>query len=249
MGGKKNVGVNSKAAAGRARKAEDAAKKAEIEKQKQDAIVAEEWKKGANIKKMNRDEEAANKADEAARKRREKQALLAAEENELGSGGKAKGVGGAAGKKKNSKKKKNNDLAFLEESLIKDAEKKAKQKKREELFNNNKTNTKKKEEIDPLLANTKKMIGSEQEDDVGRQANKARMESAQTSGIDAALQSMNVGGDGTQPKQSFKALYNEFEEKTLPQVKEDYPGLRLTQYKEKVWQLWKKSPENPNNQE
>ena len=34
----------------------------------------------------------------------------------------------------------------------------------------------------------------------------------------------------------------------MPQVKEDYPGLKLSQYKEKIFQLWKKSPENPANQ-
>jgi hypothetical protein len=34
----------------------------------------------------------------------------------------------------------------------------------------------------------------------------------------------------------------------MAEVKADYPGLRLTQYKEKIFALWKKSPENPENQ-
>ena len=33
----------------------------------------------------------------------------------------------------------------------------------------------------------------------------------------------------------------------MPELKEDYPGLKRTQLKEKTWKLWLKSPENPNN--
>ena len=97
--------------------------------------------------------------------------------------------------------------------------------------------------VDPLLANTNKMIGDDDAEDVGRQANKARMEEG-ASGIDAALSVLNVA----ETTKSQKALYAEFEAQVLPMVKEDHPGLRLSQYKEKVFQLWKKSPENPANQ-
>jgi hypothetical protein len=86
------------------------------------------------------------------------------------------------------------------------------------------------------------MIGDEL---TGRQANRARME-AEASGIDAALEGMGISSPGQQAK-SAKALYSQFEERMLPVVKEEFPGLRLTQYKEKVWALWKKSPENPAN--
>jgi hypothetical protein len=34
----------------------------------------------------------------------------------------------------------------------------------------------------------------------------------------------------------------------LPQVREDYPGLKLSQCKQKCFDLWKKSPDNPKNQ-
>ena len=84
---------------------------------------------------------------------------------------------------------------------------------------------------------------------IGRRANQARMEEAKASGIEAALDSLNVGGSGGGgPKLvSAKALYAAFEDRMLPQVKADHPGLRLSQYKEKVWVLWKKAPENPAN--
>uniref|UniRef100_A0A803LG78 Coiled-coil domain-containing protein n=1 Tax=Chenopodium quinoa TaxID=63459 RepID=A0A803LG78_CHEQI len=38
-----------------------------------------------------------------------------------------------------------------------------------------------------------------------------------------------------------------FEEAELPRLKADKPGLTHTQYKEMIWKLWKKSPDNPLN--
>jgi len=82
MGGK---GENSKKAAGNARKAEQAAKKAAEENAKLAQAEAAEWSKGAksNAKK---EAEAAKKA-EAARKKAEKEALL--KEDEEAAGGRA----------------------------------------------------------------------------------------------------------------------------------------------------------------
>lgn len=243
------MGVNQKAEAGRARKAQAAeAKKTEAD-QKREAAEAASWNKGANTRKADRDEAAALKADEAARRRREKADLLAAEEEALGKGGTAKKAPGGA-KKKNKKK---NDLELLEDALQSAADKKVR-KRREDLVKKKEQETKKKVDdtegppLDPLLANTEQMLGDT--DVTGRQANVARMQEGATSGIDAALGSLNVsspGGPQSMPKSS-KALYNEFVARMLPAVKDDYPGLRLTQYKEKVWQLWKKSPDNPANQ-
>ena len=45
----------------------------------------------------------------------------------------------------------------------------------------------------------------------------------------------------------MKALHMAFEERMMPEMKEQYPGLRKSQYKEKIFQLWKKSAENPMN--
>lgn len=39
-----------------------------------------------------------------------------------------------------------------------------------------------------------------------------------------------------------------FEEAELPKLKEEKPGLTHTQYKDMIWKLWKKSPDNPLNQ-
>ncbi|XP_050378461.1 uncharacterized protein LOC126795737 [Argentina anserina] len=39
-----------------------------------------------------------------------------------------------------------------------------------------------------------------------------------------------------------------FEEAELPRLKEEKPGLTHNQYKDMIWKLWKKSPDNPLNQ-
>jgi hypothetical protein len=246
MAGKKQAGPSAKAVAGKAKKDEVEAKKQAVVDEKKAAAEDVEWSKGANNKKASRDDAAASKADETARKKREKEALQAAEEEELGQGGTKKAAAGP--KKKKGKPK--SDLGMLEDALQKSGEKKFKKTKEDLIAKKAKaaeTTTKEPVALDPLLANTQSMLGSLDGDDegMGRNANKARME-ADASGIDAALDTMKIKTPGGAT--SSKALYAEFEERMLPEVKDDYPGLRLTQYKEKVWGLWKKSADNPANQ-
>ncbi|KAG8065746.1 hypothetical protein GUJ93_ZPchr0004g40098 [Zizania palustris] len=50
------------------------------------------------------------------------------------------------------------------------------------------------------------------------------------------------------PERRLKASFKAFEEAELPKVKEEKPGLTLHQYKDMIWKLWKKSPDNPLNQ-
>ena len=207
----------------------------------------------------------AAKADEAARKRREKAELLAAEEAAMGSGKTVKSKFGAASKKGGKKK---NDLSLLEDALVSDAEKKTKEKKRLERIKKEREaqqaaerEKKQKEEQaqkDPLLANTEAMIGMDGPDEeggdamvVGRKANVAGMEDIQASGLDSALSKLSVGGGGDDrhPEKRMKAAYKAYEEKMMPEVKEQYPGLKRQQYLDKIFALWKKSPENPMNQQ
>lgn len=42
--------------------------------------------------------------------------------------------------------------------------------------------------------------------------------------------------------------FQAFEEAELPKLKEEKPGLTHTQYRDMIWKLWKKSPDNPLNQ-
>lgn len=246
MAGGKKGGPSAKAVAGKALKAANEEKKKAAEAAKAEAAQAKEWEKGANTRKQARDAEAAAKADEAARKKREKEELLAAEEAALESGGMAK-ASKATTKKKGGKKK--DDLSLLEDALVIAADKKVRKQKEAEKEKKEAATAaarpQEAEKPDPLLANTESMMVNDEL--VGRGANKARMEEEGASGIDEALSMLKVGGDGVTLR-SAKALYNKFEEAMMPVVKEENPGLRMTQYKEKIWAMWKRSPENPANQ-
>lgn len=57
-----------------------------------------------------------------------------------------------------------------------------------------------------------------------------------------------VGSMERHPERRVKAAYAAFEERELPMLKENFPGLRLSQLKEKLHRMWQKSPENPFNQ-
>lgn len=56
------------------------------------------------------------------------------------------------------------------------------------------------------------------------------------------------GGSGGPKRVNMKALYAAFEERELARLKVDQPGLKLSQYKERVFAAWQKSPDNPNNE-
>lgn len=213
----------------------------------EEAQLAKEWEKGANSRGQNRAEAAALKADEAARKRAEKLALLAEEEANIGSSGKVKK---APTLSKHGKNKKKDDLALLENALVGAADKKVKaQRQAARQREQAQAASVKKEEkpLDPMMENTNKMIAGTEDNLLGRAANKAAMEESAASGIDGALSAFDISS-GPQTVPSAKALFKAFEERNLPIVKEDFPGLKLSQYKEKVFQMWKKSAENPANQ-
>ena len=104
--------------------------------------------------------------------------------------------------------------------------------------------------MDPLLANTEDMIRGTADDLVGRAANIAMDDEHGVSGMDGALDQMNIdGGGGGGQTISAKGLFKAYEARMMMEMKEDYPGLKLSQYKEKIFQKWKKSPENPANQQ
>ena len=249
MGGKKG-GHDQKVASQAAKDAKSAAER--------ETDAQADWSKGANNKGASKAEAAAAKADEAARKKKETADLLAEEEANLGPGGKVAKKVPTLSKNKGGKKKKNNDLSFLEDALVSGAEKKVKAKKKADLAKAEKLKalqlqTKKKDEepMDPLLANTEGMIGATSNDLVGRAANKALDEENAASGIDGALDSLHVsvGTGGTGIHNSAKGLFKAYEARMMSEIKEDYPGLKLSQIKEKIFQKWKKSPENPANQQ
>ena len=74
------------------------------------------------------------------------------------------------------------------------------------------------------------------------------------SGIDDALDALDITA-GTHlkeidrhPERRVKAAYASYEERRLPALKIEHPGLRMTQMKEMLRKEFDKSPENPMNQ-
>lgn len=184
----------------------------------------------------------------------------------MGSGKAVKSKISNTNKKKSGGNKKKNDLSLLEDALIGDAEKKSKEKKKMERIKREREAAAKAERErvnveqkakDPLLANTDSMIGDFDEDDnyiggaVGRAANVASMAEVQASGVDSAISALSIGGGGDDrhPEKRVKAAYKAYQEKMMPEMKQQYPGLKRQQYLDKIFSSWKKSPENPLNQQ
>ena len=264
-------GPNQKAVAAAEKKGAAQSVKDAEKSRKAEAATTADWADPSVARSQARADSAVAKADEAARKKREKETLHAAEEAASGSGGKtAKPKFGAASKKGGTKKK-GDDLSMLADALIGDAEKKAKEKKRLDRIKREReamaaidAERKAEEERarrDPLLANTDAMIGGDFDEGgggpssvaVGRAANVASMADVQASGVDAALSAMTLGGgtggDDRHPEKRMKAAYKAYEERMMPEMKSQYPGLKRQQYLDKIFASWKKSPENPLNQQ
>jgi len=88
------------------------------------------------------------------------------------------------------------------------------------------------------------------------------VESFSASGIDNALDLLevvtakmdkaSVGAQASKieqhPERRFKPALEAYQERELPNVRKDHPGLRLQQYKELLYKQFQKSPENPYNQ-
>ena len=45
-----------------------------------------------------------------------------------------------------------------------------------------------------------------------------------------------------------KAAWEDYYARMLPKMKEEKPGLKLMQYKSRIFEMWQRSPENPRNQ-
>jgi hypothetical protein len=155
-------------------------------------------------------------------------------------------------------------LSLLEEALVGDAEKKSKAAKRADRLKKEREDRLRQERekkraqeannLDPLLANTDAMIGSAYATDNGETSGGGALNAplsaneAAGTGIDSALSALSVGkADDQHPEKRMRALHLAFEEKLMPEMKRDYPGLKRSQYKEKIFAVWKKSPENPMN--
>jgi hypothetical protein len=71
------------------------------------------------------------------------------------------------------------------------------------------------------------------------------MDADSATGVDDALKLM--ASMNTDDNANLKEAHKAFEERMIPALKEQSPGLKMSQYKDMCWKLWQKSPENPMN--
>lgn len=77
--------------------------------------------------------------------------------------------------------------------------------------------------------------------------NRRETDEIDVTGIEAGISVLSTNDElpDNHPEKRQKALHNAYIEKMLPIVKKEYPGLKLSQYKERIFEMWKTSPENP----
>ena len=80
------------------------------------------------------------------------------------------------------------------------------------------------------------------------------LDALSATGIDDALDALALTSDGKavivdrHPERRFKAAYAAYKDHRLPEVKEEYKGLRLNQMIELIKKEFDKHPDNPFNQ-
>jgi len=82
--------------------------------------------------------------------------------------------------------------------------------------------------------------------------NENRADTISGSGVDDAIAALTIatsgaGSSGDGKKVNLKAAFAAFEEREIVRLKEENPGLKLSQYKERAFKAWEKSPENAAN--
>ncbi|KAL5533723.1 hypothetical protein ACEPAG_183 [Sanghuangporus baumii] len=210
-------GGNTKKESGRAKKAENEAKKQQLAEQEKERKEAAKWDQGAKGKAGKEDKEAKRKEALAAKAERER--LLAEEEASLPSKPKASPKVGAGKKKAGAS-------------------------------------------ATPRPAGPGSLAAGGGLGGVAEQGEQREIESFAASNVDDAIAMLEVvnakqdkasvgqaaAGLEKHPERRFKAAFEAYQERELPNLRKDHPGLRLNQYKELLFKQFQKSPENPFNQ-
>jgi len=195
---------------------------------------------GSNSRKAAREADSVAKDAERRRRDAEKAKLMADEEAE---------TSGIKTTKKKSGKKKGDDISALLQAGLKNAPK-SKFEKQQAAKKKEKEARRKQQAEEEAAAATRVKREEDLLPPLEQNLNHLALVEGSATGVDAALDVLAGGGVSADPhpEKRRKALYKAFEEKQLPILREDHPGLKLSQYKERIFDLWKKSPENPANQ-
>ena len=239
-------------------KEKNLAKKAVAEQEKANAAAAAaeaaeaaSWEVGVKKDKKG----AADKEAERLKKQAEKAAALAEDEEAIAS----------VTVKTSKKKKGKDDFADLQAALAKapktaaqkaserkaaEAEKKkADRKKAEEEAKAAKETRDAEEDVQARKYASKGMVSNYMDDLLAHKKTDNKLNDEDTldlTGLDSVFEAL--AGPGLADKHPrMKAIYSAYYEEQLPIMKEMYPGLKLSQYKERIYVQFQKAPENPNN--
>ena len=207
------------------------------DKQKQDQLLKDEqsWENGSNKRGALRKQQLNDKHEEKMKNAKEKRELLAEEET-IGSG-----------KKSKTRKMKGDDFDLLNQSLAsmpktkvqKEKEEKMRQKEEQRKLEQQKQ-IEKEEFLEKQRQEEKELKYKNIVDNSNIMMNKLDNDENHVNTIDDAIDLLNDDGDSTM---AFKEFYRI----QYSLLKEENPNLRLNQYKERIYKLWKKSPDNPSN--
>lgn len=141
---------------------------------------------------------------------------------------------GKTRKGQRAKKKKGNDLSMLDDFLAQEKKEKVqKQKARNKVT-----------DMQVLAKNSNKQKTLDEAKGI-----------FSGTGVDNALSALKISTASDSkvadrnPEKRMKGAYLAFEERRMAEMKVDQPGLKRSQYKDKLWKEWQKSAENPMNQE
>ncbi|KAL5858548.1 hypothetical protein ACOSQ3_006006 [Xanthoceras sorbifolium] len=224
----KKMGVNSKAEVARARKSATETERKEREAKEKEEQYWREAEGGKSRAAKKREDEAEKRAEAAARKA-EARRLAELEEKEL---------------EKSMKKpdKKANRVSVPVQKVTEAELQRRREEEQAEL-------AKKAEESKKRHART---AAEEEYERMVLVTNTNRDEAIiEARSVEEALEKMVVADNlpvDRHPERRLKASFKAFEEAELPRLKEEKPGLTHNQYKDMIWKLWKKSPDNPLNQ-
>eukprot|EP01084_Bolivina_argentea_P207178 353537_1 len=208
------------------------AKEAEVTERKE----AASWREGSNVRGSSRAMEAVMKEELAAKRATEKKALREAEDAELAQLDQ-KGIRKDG---KGNRKGSSNGLAPWELSLD-SGEKKTKWERKQEADAKRKACEEKRRVSQEVVVEN---VGIPE--NLNRSVDEQWATGMEHALADLSMDTKNVGVKN--PEKRAKAAYAEFQEREIPRLREERPGLRLSQYKEICFKNWQKSPENPFNQ-
>ncbi|KAJ7063634.1 DUF1014-domain-containing protein [Mycena amicta] len=213
-------GNNAKKESGRAKKAENEAKKKDAAEGEKERKEATNWADGAKGKSAKEDKEAKRQAEIA---RKAENARLLAEE-ETSAKTKVKAATPKAGSAKKAQSKPAGPGAIAAGGVPVPDEGQAKE---------------------GVEADVPGLVESFAATGIDNALDLLDVVNAKT---DKASVGQQAAGIERHPERRFKAAFEAYQERELPNIREEHPGLRLQQYKDLLFKAFQKSPENPFNQ-